>query len=169
MEGESKWYAIYTHSRAEKKVFERLKVAGYEAFLPLITTIKQWSDRKKKVEVPLINSFVFVNTNNDKLNKTLSIPGVVTVLKYLGKPAVVRNEEIENLKILVNSNEDFQKIESINLEKGEDIVVTKGPFMGLFAKYIQCSGKHKVIVEVEAIKSFFEVTIPLSHISKINS
>ena len=64
--GELKWFAVYTQSRAEKKVFERLTKADFEAFLPLTTVVKQWSDRKKKVKVPLINSYVFVNTSKKK-------------------------------------------------------------------------------------------------------
>ena len=55
------WYVVYTKSKQEKKVAEGLKKLGIEAYCPLVTVMKQWSDRKKKVEVPLINSYVFVN------------------------------------------------------------------------------------------------------------
>ena len=163
------WFAIYTHSRAEKKVLERMLNAGFEAFLPLITSMKQWSDRKKKVEVPLINSYVFVKTNAEKLNLLLNIPGVINILKYLGKPAVVKDIEIDNLKIVVNNKEQFQVIESIDLTKGEAIEVISGPFQGLFAKYIYNAGKHKVVVEVEALNSFIEVSMPLNTIRLVNS
>ena len=166
---ELKWFAVYTHSRAEKKVLERMLNTGFDSFLPLITTMKQWSDRKKKVEVPLINSYVFVKTNNEKLNSVLNIPGVVNILKYLGKPAVVKDIEIENLKIVVNSKEQFQFIESIDLTKDDAIEVISGPFQGLFAKFIYNAGKHKVVVEVEALNSFIEVSMPLNNIKLVNS
>ena len=65
---ELQWFALYTRPKAEKKVEERLSLAGFDSFLPLQTVIKQWSDRKKKVEIPLINSYVFVKTNKVKLN-----------------------------------------------------------------------------------------------------
>ena len=163
------WFAIYTQSRAEKKVLERMLNAGFEAFLPIITSMKQWSDRKKKVEVPLIHSYVFVKTNNEKLNSVLKIPGVVNILKYLEKPAIVKDVEIENLKIVVNNTSQFQVIEPLDLTKGEAVEVISGPFKGLFAKYIYNAGKYKVVVEVEALKSFMEVSMPLNNIKLVNS
>jgi len=165
----TKWYVVYTHSRAEKKVLDRMCNVGFEAFLPLVSTVKQWSDRKKKVEVPLINSCVFVYSKEKKLNYLLVIPGVLKILKYLGKPAVVKPMEIENLKILVQNSDSFQQIAPVDLTKGEDVEVVAGPFTGVFAKYIQNSGKHKIIVEVAALKSFIEVIIPLNAIRLVNS
>ena len=163
------WFAVYTQSRAEKKVFERLEKAGVETFLPLVAILKQWSDRKKKVEQPLIKSYVFVKANILNLNSVLYIPGVLNILKYLGKPAIVKDSEIENLKILVNNNEHVQEIDSIDLSKGEIIEVVKGPFTGLIAKYIHNSGKHRVIVEVEALKICMEVLMPINNIKKVTS
>lgn len=169
LQKEMKWFAIYTQSRAEKKVLERILNVGFDAFLPLIKTMKQWSDRKKKVEVPLINSYVFVKTSNDKLNALLNIPGVISILKYLGKPAIVKDLEIENLKIIANNKDQFRIVESIDLTKGETVEVISGPFQGLFAKYIFNKGKYKVVVEVEALSSFIEVSMPLNNIRLVNS
>jgi len=166
---ELKWFAVYTHSRAEKKVLERVLNAGFDAFLPLIITMKQWSDRKKKMVVPLINSYVFVKTNEVKLNSLLNIQGVIGVLKYLGKPAVVKDVEIENLKVLVQNSDACQQIEPIDLTKEQDVEVITGSFTGVFAKYIQNSGKHKIVVEVKALKSFIEVIVPLNAIRLVNS
>ena len=162
-----KWFAVYTHSRAEKKVNERAMKAGFDTFLPLITTVKQWSDRKKNVEVPLINSYVFVHTRKENLNSLLNIPGVLNILKHLGKPAIVKDVEIANLKIVINVVEEVQFIDSIDLTKGEDVEVINGPFSGLLAKYIDVAGKHRVLVEVEALKSCIEVNMPLNNIKKI--
>ncbi len=162
-----KWFAVYTHSRAEKKVNERAMNAGFETFLPLVTKVQQWSDRKKKVEVPLINSYVFVHTRKENLNSLLNIPGVLNILKYLGRPAIVKDIEIANLKIVINAVEEVQFIDSIDLTKGEDVEVINGPFSGLLAKYIDVAGKHRVLVEVEALKSCIEVNMPLNNIKKI--
>jgi transcription antitermination factor NusG len=161
------WYAIHTHSRAEKKVFERLNNLGFETFLPLLTTIKQWSDRKKKVVEPLIKSFVFVKTSSNKFSEILEIPGVLNILKYLGKPAVVREVEIENLRILIDNCENIKTIESINLLEGEIVEVVRGPFKGLFATYLNKAGKYRIIVEVKALQSFIEVNLPLNTIKKV--
>jgi len=103
------WYAIFTKPRAEKKVLERMEMEEIEAFLPLIKTVRQWSDRKKTLMLPLIPSYVFVNMLEKDLFKTLPIHGTVNVLKHLGKPAKIREVEIDNLRIL-SSNSDSNEI-----------------------------------------------------------
>jgi len=162
-----KWFAIYTKSRSEKKVFERLKAAGYESFLPLITEIKQWSDRKKKVRSPLIKSYVFVKVRKDDLISMYTIPGVVSVLKHLGEPAIVTEVEINNLRIVSNNSEAIKIVDPFVLKSGMPVQVIQGPFEGLIAVCLSNSGKHRVIVKVEALNSFVEITLPLSHIEKI--
>jgi transcription antitermination factor NusG len=160
------WYAIHTYSRAEKKVFERLTRLGFETFLPTITTIKQWSDRKKKVTEPLIKSYVFVNTSTNKFIEILQVPGVLNVLKYLGKPAVVSQVEIENLKLLHETNDNVKIIDPISLVGGELVEVVKGPFKGMFGTYLNTAGKYRIIVKIEALQSFIEVNLPRNSIKK---
>ena len=65
MDHNPNWYAVYTKPRSEKKLADRLNEHGIEAYLPLRKTLKQWSDRKKMVEEPLITSYVFVNITNE--------------------------------------------------------------------------------------------------------
>ena len=89
---------IYTKSRAEKKVEERLIQEGIEAYCPTYTTIKQWSDRKKKIEVPLLSSYVFVRIEEFERQKVMSITGVSNFVYWQGKPAVIREKEINILK-----------------------------------------------------------------------
>jgi transcription antitermination factor NusG len=161
------WYAIYTKSKSEKKVFKRLNDAGYESFLPLITEVKQWSDRKKKVTSPLIKSYVFVKVTNSDLIPICNIPGVVAVLKFLGEPAIVTEVEINNLKIITNNSEATQTVEALNLKNGKPVQVTHGPFKGLIAVYLSNSGKHRVVVNVEALNNFIEITLPKCHIKEI--
>jgi len=161
------WIAIYTKSRFEKKVFKRLNDAGHECFLPLITEIKQWSDRKKKIESPLIKSYVFVKVTKNDLVSIYSIPGVVTVLKHLGELAIVTEVEINNLKIVSNNSEAVEVIEPFVLKEGKPVRVIRGPLEGLIAVYLSNSGQHRVIVKVDTLNSFIEITLPLSHIKEI--
>ena len=79
------WFALYTMPRAEKKVFDRINEEGIEAYLPLMTSIRIWSDRKKKVTSPLISSYVFVNIDEKGLNNLLKIQDVLGILKHLKK------------------------------------------------------------------------------------
>ena len=161
------WFAIYTKSRSEIKVFERISDAGYESFLPLITEIRQWSDRKKKVKSPLIKSYVFVKLKKKDLVPIYNIPGVVSVLKHLGEPAIVTEVEINNLRIITNNIESVRIIDPCILKNGMPVQVIHGSFEGLIGVYLTNSGKHRVIVKVEALNSFIEITLPLNHIKRI--
>lgn len=168
-EEEKYWYAIFTKPRAEKKVHQRMLDENIEAFLPLVKTVRQWSDRKKTVEIPLISSYVFVNMLEKDLHITLPINGTVNVLKHLGKPAKVKNVEIENLKILSDSNEDYEIENCIRVLKGDVVEVTKGPFMGLIATCDKTSGNHRVVVKIDSLGSCIVVNVPLSYLRKIEN
>ena len=160
------WMVIKTNPRAEKKVNERLIKAGFTTFLPLITHVKQWSDRKKKVVLPLIPSTLFVYTTSDLLNNVYAVNGVHSVLKFLGKPAVVQKFEIENIKILLNQKEESE-IEIIQrYKKGELVKVVKGPFEGLVANVVESNSNFRLVVEIESVDSGFAVNVPKSFVEK---
>ena len=122
------WYVVYTKSRNEIKVAENLEKAGIIVYCPLITQVKQWSDRKKKVQVPLFNSYVFVNIDEKYRESVFQVTGVVRFLFWLGKPAIVRDDEIlalqESLKGVIES------VEITGLQAGDFIAIPKGPFQG---------------------------------------
>ena len=84
-----KWFAIYVKSRNEKKVFNTLDSIGVESFLPLITKMKQWSDRRKKVEEPLFRSYLFVCIPLSDYYKVLNVSGVVKFICFEKKPVEV--------------------------------------------------------------------------------
>lgn len=160
------WYAVYTKARAEKKVFERLILNGFNAYLPLVTSIREWSDRKKKIVTPLIPSYVFIRIHKDAVFDTLKVEGTAGLLRNLGKPAIIRDYEIENLKILMNDIEQVSTLGDVEFEKGEGVEVVKGPFTGLLAQSVCIQGKHRIIVEIEAMGSKLAVNIPLAYVKK---
>ena len=92
------WYVLYTASRAEKQVEQRLKGEGIEVYLPLHMTPRRWSDRIKMVEVPLFSSYIFVKTVDDTLRKLLKIPGISRIVYYNGQPAIVKETELVVIK-----------------------------------------------------------------------
>lgn len=163
-----KWYVIKTNSRAEKKVEERLLKQGFEVFLPLQTTIKQWSDRKKKVSTPLISSTLFIHSLEQELKHIYNTPGFHSVLHYQSKPAVVRDFEINNLKIILQNDNECQLEETTNIEKGDLVEVVKGPFQGLIATSIEVNRSHKLIVEIESLGQKFVVHVSKSFVKKLN-
>lgn len=139
---------------------------GYDTFLPLIESVRLWSDRKKKISTPLISSFVFVNSEQSKLFESLEAKGALGILKYIGQPAIIKDQEIENLKILMHGSSAVSPIENVDFEAGEDVLVTQGPFTGLVAKLLLVKGKQRIVVTVEALGSALEVNLPLSFVVK---
>ena len=89
-----KWFVVYTKPRNEIKVSQRLSVLGVENYTPTRIEERQWSDRKKKVLVPLLPSMVLVSLHEKDVNKVFETPGVVRYLFEYGKRAIVSNEEV---------------------------------------------------------------------------
>jgi transcriptional antiterminator RfaH len=122
------WFAIYTRPKNERKVAFCLEKMGIEAYCPMVTEVKQWSDRKKKVESPLIRSYVFVNLREKDRHLVFEVPGVVRYLFWLGKPAIIKEHEILALKDSLN--EIFSSVELQEIKSGDLLTISKGPFMG---------------------------------------
>jgi len=117
------WNVIYTKSRSEKKVEERLKNIGVEAYCPVRTEVKFWSDRKKSILVPILPSMVLVKIEKNKRNQVFDIPGVVRYMFWLKKHAVVRDSEVDSLKLLLKSNNIIeQNVASYNV--GDEIKIS---------------------------------------------
>ena len=122
------WYVLYTKPRQEKKVADSLDAIGIEAYCPLVTVVKQWSDRKKKLQVPLINSYVFVNIEEHQREAVFKVSGIVRYLFWLGKPAVVRDIEIEALKQSLEGIVASFEVSAI--QKDTIYKIPEGPFQG---------------------------------------
>jgi len=121
------WYVLYTKSRTEIKTAGRLNDLGFEVYCPVITELHQWSDRKKKVKVPLFKSYVFVRMEKKKCNLVFNIPGVVSYLFWLGDRAVVKDEEIDVIRQWLECDGmDEAKVEE--LSAGDRITISKGAF-----------------------------------------
>ena len=117
------WNVIYTKSRSEKKVEERLKNIGIEAYCPVRTEVKFWSDRKKSILVPVLPSMVLVKIDKNNRNQVFDIPGVVRYMFWLKKHAVVRDSEVDSLKLLLKSNNIIeQNVASYNV--GDEIKIS---------------------------------------------
>jgi len=162
-----KWYVIKTMSRAEKKTAERLDYMGFTNYLPLQTTIKQWSDRKKKVEVPLIPGVLFVSCNESRLNSVYDVQGVHSILKLSGKFAIVRETEIHNLQLLLKDRIDIAEEDFETIAEGEFVEVIHGPLQGIIATSIEHQRNYKIIIQFESIGRQFTVHIPRSQVRKI--
>lgn len=135
------WLVIYVRPRWEKKVDRLLQEQGIETFCPLRTTENQWADRKKKVSVPLFNGYVFVRINDRDLTKVRYTLGVLNFIYYLGRPAVIRDIEIEQLKDMVLDYNDLEIINLNDFEPGDRARIKSGVFTNQEGKIINVQGK----------------------------
>ena len=144
---EKAWYAVYTNSRAEKRVSDRISELGIETFLPLQKTLRQWSDRKKVVEKPLISSYVFVKIIPRDYFTVRKIDGVVKFIMIQGKPVPIPEVQITNLRILCGSDAEVELSADV-YEKGDQVVVTVGSLTGLRGELIRVGRRHKVVIRI---------------------
>lgn len=158
-----KWFVVYTKPLTEKKVAARLMQLGYEVYLPLFTTLKQWSDRKKKLEKPLINSVVFVRCQPAQLNGVYQVQSVSGILRQDSKPAEVRHHEIQNLRILLQQA-SVPELETNHFEPGTTIEVTRGPFKGVIATAVQVLNSMRLLIEIKQLGIAFSVNVPKSFV-----
>ena len=145
----NQWHVLYTKPRNEKKVVERLSQNGFEVYCPLVKTLRQWSDRKKKVQIPMFPSYIFAFTNEAERQQLLMDPGVLNFVFWLGKPAIVRDHEMEAIKQIAESGEDVH-VAGSGFEKGQFVEIPEGPFKGLTGT-VNKLDKRKVIVYVQQL------------------
>ena len=151
VEGSSKkWFVLCTKSRNELKVTEGLTRIGIETYTPTRIEVRQWSDRKKKVTIPLLPSMVLVQLLEKEVEVVFDVPGVVRFLFEHGKRASVSNEEVLAMKSYL---ETFLKEESKTLAVGD---LVKVPFLEQEAILLSVKGK-KCLAQLQklgAIVSF---------------
>ena len=161
-----KWYAIYTRPRFEKQVAQRLEEQQIEAYLPLVKTMRQWSDRKKLVEVPLFNSYVFVHIDRSQYDLVLQAHGVVKYISFEGKAVPIPTNQIDNLKIIANSNEDVETTWE-RRRKGDRVKVIAGSLKGLIGELITDGDRKKVLVRIDSLEQNLTVQVHSSLIESI--
>jgi len=152
------WYAAYTRSRAEKKVALELTELKIKHYLPLVLTLRQWSDRKKKVLIPLIRSYIFVHITRREHLPVLEVPGVVRIVHFCGRPVPIPDWQIQNLKILIGADVPISPFRR-HFEKGKEVRITQGTLNGLRGKILRIRGKNKLVISISALD--FNLTIDI--------
>jgi transcription antitermination factor NusG len=163
---ENKWYALYTKSRYEKKTGQLLSEIGFEVYVPLLKTIKQWSDRKKKVEEPLFRSYIFIKTTTDKFHIARSVEGAVYIVSFNREPAVIQEEQIKSLQLLLDSEEKFD-LSQEEFATGDTVEVMQGSLRGLKGTFVDYRGKKHILLRIDAINQSIVVHIPPLWVKKV--
>ena len=136
----SKWYAVYTRPRWEKKVNGLLEQKGIESYCPLNKVRRKWSDRVKIVEEPLFKSYVFVKVDDNGKTEVRMTNGVVNFVYWNGKPAIIREKEIQTIKKFLGEYENVEVVK-MNFEPEQRVIVTVGPLMDQEGKILEIKNK----------------------------
>ena len=145
----SKWFAIYTKPRWEKKVNQLLTDKGVECYCPLNKVKRKWSDRTKTVEEPLFKSYVFVKVSEEERTKVRLTNGVVNFVYWNGKPAVVREKEIQTIKLFLDEHENVQ-VRPMDLTVQQRVLIISGTFIDRTATVLDVR-KKEVKVSIDSL------------------
>jgi transcription antitermination factor NusG len=162
------WYVVYTKPRNEKRVADKLKDKGIETYCPLQEEVHQWSDRKKKVKVPVFRSYIFVHLGDYKKESVpiLETAGVVKFLWWLGKPGIVRDDEINNIRHFL---EEYDHVEVVQqYAKGEKVAITHGPLREQQGIIIDLD-KRKAKLYINSLGISLKAYVPLKILQKLRN
>ena len=135
-----KWLAVYTKPRWEKRVNQLLHEKGVESYCPLNKVRRKWSDRIKTIEEPLFKSYVFVKVNEPDRTAVRMTSGVINFVYWNGKPAVIKEKEINMIKRFLDEYENIE-VKPIDLKVNQRVIVTAGPLMDQEGKIISLRQK----------------------------
>jgi transcription antitermination factor NusG len=156
---EPKWYVVYTRPKSERKVAASIAEMGIESYLPTHKVVRQWSDRKKKMDVPLFSNYVFVKVDDIKRRLLFSINELLKFVSIEGKPVVIRENEILTIKKILSG--DFVDISTEEyFQKGMKVRIAHGQFAGLEGLIIEKCNKSRLMIRIEVLMKAFSFVIP---------
>ena len=159
-----RWHILYTRPQFERTVYQELGKKGIMAFLPSWLEIRQWSDRKKKISVPLFPGYVFVFLDQKHLHEALMVRGAVKFVSFADEIATVSEEEIERIRLLLSSDLEIEVADELpELQKGDHVFLEEGPLAGQMVEFIECKGKRRGLFKLEAIGKYLLVNLPLRY------
>jgi len=137
---EKQWHVVYTRSRAEKKVQLELTIKNIENFLPMQKKLRQWKDRKKWIEMPLMSGYCFVQITRKEYDLVLQTNNVVSYVRFEGKAAIIPDKQIDALKQMLKQYVFDVDVTTDNFEPGKKVEVVEGPLIGLRGELVEARG-----------------------------
>ena len=162
------WLVAYVQFCLEKKTAERLKAMGVECYLPIQSEIRQWSDRRKKVDRLVIPMMIFVHVTPQERPLPLTLQAIsrYMVLRGESRPAVIPEEQMERFRFMLDYSEEAVEMCSERIQPGEQVKVIKGPLTGLTGELITMDGKSKVAVRINMLGAAM-VEVPVGFVERI--
>ena len=146
---DKKWYALYTKPRHEFKAEVQLNSVTIENYLPTFTTLKKWSDRKKKVTSPLFRGYIFIHSNEKERFLAVEQKAIVRTICFNGKPSAIPDWQIESLKKMLT--EPFDIIITDKIETGVKVKIIEGPFTDVIGVVTSQQEEKWLAVSVELV------------------
>ncbi|HEY2720982.1 MAG TPA: UpxY family transcription antiterminator [Chitinophagaceae bacterium] len=140
MNENKRWYAVYTRPRWEKKVSEILTRRKVENYCPINKVVRQWSDRKKTIHEPLFTSYVFVRASESQITQLKQTNGVINLVYWLGKPAVIRDSEIDTIRKFLHEHVNV-RLEKTPVTVNDSVRIVSGPLMELEGQVLSIKNK----------------------------
>jgi transcription antitermination factor NusG len=158
-QGESRWYALHTRARHEKAVERRLRDQGMETFVPTTLEVHRWSDRKKKVEVPLFSCYVFVRCalSAEDRTRVYQVESVHGFVGSRGSSLPIPDEQIESIQKVLTQTEPWRSYPFLKV--GQRVRVRGGAMDGVEGVFLSENGDHSLIISVDAIQRSMAVRI----------
>jgi len=156
---EAEWYAVHTYPRHEKVVADRIQQQGLTTFLPMLTEIHRWSDRKKVVQLPMFSCYVFVQlvpTNEQRL-RVLQNNGVISFVGSQRVGTAIPDDQIEAVRTLLEQSVDCAAHPFLKI--GQRVRVRGGALEGLEGVFVSQNGDDSLVISVDAIQRSLAVRI----------
>jgi transcriptional antiterminator NusG len=160
------WIALYTRPRWEKTVAAQLELRDIQAYVPIQRFVRQWSDRKKVVEAPLLPSYVLVQLAPNQLHRVYHTHGIIRVVTFHGRVATIQQSEIDLLKRLEQSQASVT-FSSTLLQTNDFVRIIHGPFEGCLGKVIRSPDGCRVALEIQQLSCAFLVEVPCSCVESL--
>lgn len=162
------WHVIYTRPRAERQIARSIEKIGIEFFLPFYKVERKWSDRKKKIEVPLFPNYIFVRVDNNLTkSKILSVKHVVKFISIDGRPLVVREQDITSIKKILN--DDLDVAPENYFHEGMKVRIKGGQFNGFEGVIVKKFNDTRLIISISTLMKAYSFNISSSYVEVENS
>lgn len=160
-----RWYAIYTKHHHEKKSADLLARKGIEAYLPLYRSVRQWQDRKKKLDVPLFPGYVFIRSTLENRTEILGTPGVFFIVASVGQSCWIPDQDIESMRTMTKSRALIEPHPF--LRSGDYVRIRRGPLEGVQGILTRVKNQDRVVLCVELLRKAVSVEIVITDVEKM--
>jgi transcription antitermination factor NusG len=143
------WFALYTCANHEARVAENLGVRLIEYFLPLFSSTRRWKDRRVRLQLPLFPGYIFVRIAACNRIQALQVPGVVRLVGFDGRPAILPDEQIDALKRALEAGLFAEPHRYLTV--GRQVRIKSGPLQGQEGILVRKKGSMRVVVSIAQI------------------